>query len=62
MKKSYTYTLTEEQYHIIINSLNELRTKCIKDNIYTTDVDYLLLGLIRKHEKYMNREYEHNDR
>jgi len=40
------FAVTEEQYHIIINALNELRTRCIKDNIDSTDVDYLLLDII----------------
>lgn len=62
MKKTYTYALTEDQYHIIVNSLNELRTRCIKANIDTTDIDYLLLGLIRKHQKYVNKEHYYNER
>lgn len=62
MKKNYTYALTEDQYHIIVNSLNELRTRCIKENIDTTDIDYLLLALIRKHEKYGNKEHYYNER
>ena len=38
--------LTEEQYHIIINALNHLRTKCLEENISAIDVDELLLQVI----------------
>ena len=34
--------VTEDQYHLIINALNDLRTKCI------TDINELLLYIIDK--------------
>ena len=40
--------LTEDQYHLIINALNYLRTKCIEKNIDTTDINELLLYIIDK--------------
>ena len=46
MQDKVCLVVTEEEYHIIVNALNELRTRCIKENIDTTDVDYLLLNII----------------
>ncbi|MBR3325257.1 MAG: hypothetical protein IKG14_04345 [Clostridia bacterium] len=46
MQDEVCLVVTEEEYHIIVNALNELRTRCIKENIDTTDVDYLLLNII----------------
>lgn len=38
--------ITEDQYHLLINALNDLRTKCIAENIDTTDINELLLLII----------------
>lgn len=38
--------ITEEQYHLLINALNDLRTRCIEENIDTTDIDKLILQVI----------------
>lgn len=38
--------ITEEQYHLLINALNDLRTRCIEQNIDTTDIDKLILQVI----------------
>lgn len=38
--------ITEEQYHLLINALNDLRTKCIAENIDTKDINELLLLII----------------
>ena len=46
-----TITITQDQYHLIINALNELRNRCIRENIDTTDVEDALLELIGQHEK-----------
>lgn len=46
MQDEVCLVVTEEEYHIIVNALNELRNRCIKENIDTTDVDYLLLNII----------------
>ena len=46
MQDEVCLVVTEEEYHIIVNALNELRTRCIKENIDTTDIDYLLLDII----------------
>ncbi len=46
MESQVCFVVTEEEYHIIVNALNELRTRCIKENIDTTDIDYLLLDII----------------
>ena len=40
--------VTEDQYHLIIKALNDLRTKCIEKNIDTTDINELLLYIIDK--------------
>lgn len=40
--------VTEDQYHLIINALNDLRTKSIEKNIDTTDINELLLYIIDK--------------
>ncbi len=46
MKNKVVIEVTEEQYHIIVNALNELRNRCINENIDSIDVDYLLLDII----------------
>ena len=46
MKNKVIIEVTEEQYHIIVNALNELRNRCINENIDSIDVDYLLLDII----------------
>ena len=46
MENQIVIVVTEEQYHIIVNALNDLRTRCINENIDSTDVDYLLLDVI----------------
>ena len=38
-----TITITQDQYHLIINALNELRNRCIRENIDTTDIEDALL-------------------
>ena len=38
--------ITEDQYHLLINALNDLRTKCIAENIDTKDINELLLLII----------------
>ena len=38
--------ITEDQYHLLINALNDLRTKCIAGNIDTKDINELLLLII----------------
>ena len=38
--------ITEDQYHLLINALNDLRTKCIAENSDTKDINELLLLII----------------
>lgn len=52
--------ITEDQYHILINALNDLRTKCINENISEIDVDELLLQVIDCPIK--SRELSHDAR
>ena len=40
--------ITEDQYHLLINALNDLSTKCIAENIDTKDINELLLYIIDK--------------
>ena len=46
MENQIVIVVTEEQYHIIVNALNDLRTKCIAENIDTKDINELLLLII----------------
>ena len=55
-REIYTIGLVEDEYHLVVNCLNEVRTKCIEQNIDTTDLDELLLKLIEGHEKFLSRE------
>ena len=32
MENQIVIVVTEEQYHIIVNALNDLRTRCINEN------------------------------
>ena len=48
-----TITITQDQYHLIINALNELRNRCIRENIDTT---------IGQHEKNKNMEMNYDAR
>lgn len=57
-----TITITQDQYHLIINALNELRNRCIRENIDTTDVEDALLELIGQHEKNKNMEMNYDAR
>ena len=54
--------ITEEQYHLLINALNDLRTKCLKENISSIDVDELILQVIDSHVKGLSRESMHESR
>lgn len=38
--------INEKQYHLLINALNQLRTKCLAENIDTRDINELLLLII----------------
>ena len=55
--KLYTIWLTEDQYHLVVNCLNDVRTKCIEKDIDTTDIDELLLKIIENHEKFVSKEW-----
>lgn len=46
MSNKRVLIITEEQYHLLINALNELRTNCIEKNISLKDVDELILKII----------------
>ena len=54
--KLFTIELTEDQYHLVVNCLNDVRTKCIEKDIDTTDIDELLLKIIENHEKFVSKE------
>lgn len=54
--------ITEEQYHLLINALNDLRTKCLKENISSIDVDELILQVIDSPVKGLSRESMHESR
>ena len=57
--KLYTIELTEDQYHLIVNCLNDVRTKCIEKDIDTTDIDEFLLKIIENHEKFVSKEWSY---
>ena len=38
--------INEKQYHLLINALNQLRTKCLAENIDTRDINEILLLII----------------
>ena len=57
--KLYTIGLTEDQYHLVVNCLNDVRTKCIEKDIDTTDIDELLLKIIENHEKFVIKEWSY---
>ncbi len=57
--KLYTIELTEDQYHLVVNCLNDVRTKCIEKDIDTTDIDELLLKIIENHEKFVSKEWSY---
>jgi len=54
--------ITEEQYHILINALNDLRTRCINENIDATDVSELILQVIDSPVKGWQKESVHESR
>lgn len=54
--------ITEEQYHLLINALNDLRTKCLKENISSIDVDELILQVIDSPVKGLSRESMYESR
>jgi hypothetical protein len=53
---------TEEQYHLLINALNDLRTKCLNEGINTIDVDTLLLQVIDSPVKGFMKEVRNESR
>ena len=57
--KLFTIELTEDQYHLVVNCLNDVRTKCIEKDIDTTDIDELLLKIIENHEKFVSKEWSY---
>lgn len=57
--KLYTIELTEDQYHLVVNCLNDVRNKCIEKDIDTTDIDELLLRIIENHEKFVSKEWSY---
>ena len=57
--KLYKIGLTEDQYHLVVNCLNDVRTKCIEKDIDTTDIDELLLKIIENHEKFVSKEWSY---
>lgn len=46
MSNKRVLIITEEQYHLLINALNELRSDCIEKGISLEDVDELILKVI----------------
>ena len=48
--RKYYIALDENEWRIIINSLNELRNKLLGDGRYTDAVDDVLLKVIRSEE------------
>ena len=57
--KLFTIELTEDQYHLVVNCLNDVRTKCNEKDIDTTDIDELLLKIIENHEKFVSKEWSY---
>lgn len=54
--------ITEEQYHLLINALNDLRTRCLNEKIDVTDVDKLILQVIDSPVKGFVRNISYESR
>jgi hypothetical protein len=55
MKKTKLY-LSDFEWRVVINSLNQLRTKLINEGSYTDTVDDLLLKIIRAPTKKVKEQ------
>lgn len=53
--------ITEDQYHLLINALNELRTRGLNEGINVIDIDTLLLQIIDSPVKGFKKELKYDE-